>query len=116
MSSFPSIVEFTDVKDSPKVRMTLPGPLLLGTKLLLDLIVRRKNGNRVEELRINGEFKVLTSAIDARTLPRQVVSVEATKVSPVWRSVKTPDPPRRKLPRAVRSVLHDPKAPRTVIR
>jgi hypothetical protein len=115
MSSFPSIVEFTDVKDAPRVRMTLPGPLSLGTKILLNLLVRRKNGNRTEELRIQGEFKVLTSAIDARGLPRQVVSLEATKVVPVWKSVKTPEPPKRKPPRAVRSVLHDPKAPRTVV-
>ena len=107
MSYFPSIVEFADVKDSPRVRMTLPGPLLIGTKLLLNLVVRRKNGQRSEELHVSGEFKVLTSAFDARALPRQVVSVGATKVAPVWKSVKNQISPKRKPPPAI--------FPRTVV-
>jgi hypothetical protein len=107
MSHFPSIVEFDDVKDSPKVRMTLPGPLLIGTRLLLNLVVRRKNGSRTEELHVQGEFRVKASAFDATGLVRQVVSVEATKIAPTWRSVRNALGMKRKPPPA--------KAPRTVI-
>lgn len=106
MSTFPSTVEFADVKDSPQIKMDLPCPLHLGTKILLDLTVRRKNGSRTEELRIAGEFKVTSSTLDVRSLPRQIVQVEATKIAPVWRSVKTPTFPKRKPPPAI--------SPRTV--
>jgi len=107
MTQFPSTVEFTDVKNSPKVKMDLPWPLLLGTKIQLDLTIRRMNGSRTEELHIQGEFKVTSSTFDARSNPRQVVQVEAVKMAPVWRSIKNPITTKRKPPPAI--------APRTEV-
>lgn len=100
MSEFPSILEFSDVKDSPRVRMSLPGPLPLGTRLLLNLVVHRKHGNRTEELKASGEFKVTSSSIDTQGPVRQLVSVEAVRVAPAWRAVKNASLPKRKLPPA----------------
>ena len=107
MTTFPSLVEFSDVKDSPRVRMTLPGPLSLGTRLLLRTVVRRKNGTRSEELRLEGEFKVVSSSFDVTGASRQVVSVEAVRVAPSWKAVKNAPASQRKLPPA--------RAPRTVV-
>lgn len=107
MATFPSIVEFSDVKDSPRVRMTLPGPLPLGTRLLLRTVVRRKNGTRNEELRIEGEFKVVSSSFDVTGPSRQVIAVEALRVAPTWKAIKNVPTPRRKPPPA--------RAPRTEV-
>lgn len=107
MNYFPSVLDFSDVKDSPRVKMSLPGPLPLGTRLLLNFSVRRKNGNRTEEFHASGEFKVIVSALDATGPTRQVVSVEAIRVAPSWRAVKNTTDPKRRLPPA--------RSPRTVV-
>jgi hypothetical protein len=107
MTTFPSIVDFSDVKDSPRVRMTLPGPLTLGTRLIIRTLVRRKNGSRTEELRIDGDFKVVSSSFDVTGSSRQLVTVEAVRVAPSWKAVRNVSASRRKPPPA--------RAPRTVV-
>jgi hypothetical protein len=104
--NLPSLLTLSDVKDAPVVRKELPGPLRLGDMLLLRFVVRRRHGKRTEELRVDGEYRVTSVAFDARFGTHQVVSVEATKVTPSWRSVKNV-PERRVLPPA--------RAPRTVV-
>ena len=100
METFPSIIEFSDVKNSPQVRMALPGPLLLGTRLLFHTYVRRKSGNRTEELRIEGEFKVLSSSFDVTGPLKQRVTVEAVRLAPSWKAVKNAPVLLRKPPPA----------------
>jgi len=96
--SIPSILEFSDVKNSPKVNILLPGPLPLGAKLLLEFNLTRKHGTRTEILNVSGEFRVTSSVIDTRQgTPRQLISVEGVRVAPTWRSIKNPSLTKRKL-------------------
>ena len=107
MDTFPSIVEFSDVRNSPQVRMALPGPLLLGTKLLFHTCIHRKNGSRTEELQISGEFKVVASSFDVTGSLRQRVTVEALRLAPKWKAIKSTSNLLRQPPPA--------RAPRTVV-
>lgn len=95
MKDFPSTVEFEDLKDGPSMAISLPSPLLLGTRLNLRFLVRRKNGSRTEELRIDGEYKVTEVTIDARAHVKQLVKVAATRVAPSWRAIKNPPTEKR---------------------
>jgi hypothetical protein len=95
-----TILVFSDLKDSPRVAKSLPDTLRIGDHLVLDLTVRRKNGGRTEELRVNGEFRVTSSVLDARTTPQRLVSVEALRVAPIWKAVKNPPSWARKMPPA----------------
>src|SRR5690606_18857166 len=99
---------FSDVKDSPRVRMTLPGLLPIGYRLNMSVVLRRKNGGRTEEFRACGEFRVVSSALDVTGPSRQILSVEAVHVSPCWKAVKNTGKGLRPLPAA--------KNPKTVIR
>lgn len=104
----PSIVTLVDLKDLPKVAKDLPAPLVIGTHIFLQFALRRRTGTRTEELHVDGEFRVVSSTIDARgPLPRQLVDVEATGVAPIWKAVKNTPAWARKLPPA--------KSPRTVV-
>jgi len=94
----PSIVLFSDVKDSPSVRMELPAIMPLGERVKLKLTLRRKNGPRTEELRVDGEYRVIETSLDATYAPpKQIVKLEATKVAPAWKAVRNPSPVRRGL-------------------
>ena len=85
-----SLVSFADVKDAPTVRKVLPSPLRIGDVLNFKFILRRFRGRRTEELLVDGDFRVTSVTFDARgASPRQVLTVEATRVSPTWKSVKT---------------------------
>lgn len=84
----PSIVKFEDLKDSPSVRIELPAPLPLGTRINLCVTLRRRHGGRTEELRVNGEFRVATVSINATGAPRQLLTVASTGVAPTWKAVK----------------------------
>lgn len=103
----PSLVKFDDLKDSPTIRMSLPGPIPIGTRLILNCYVQRKNGPRTEELKIQGEFRVQTSCLDASRAGRQLLTVSSTGIAPSWKAVKNPAPVRRKVPPA--------RAPRTEV-
>lgn len=95
----PSIVILTDLKDEPSVRMELPALLPLGERIKLRLLLRRKNGHRTEELRVEGEYRVTESSVDATYAPaKQILKVEATKVAPSWKAVRNPVAPTRVLP------------------
>lgn len=98
-SMVPSIVTFSDVKDAPSIRMELPALLPLGERIKLRVTLRRKNGHRTEELRVDGEYRVAETSVDATYAPpKQIVKVEATKVAPAWKAVRNPSPLRRLLP------------------
>ncbi len=104
----PSIVTLGDLKDNPSVKMDLPGLIPIGEKLLLKFTIRRRLGSRTEELRVDGEFKVVSTSVDARGIPRQFLVVEATKVAPTWKSIKNlPEPPRKLAPTHSKVVVRD---------
>lgn len=86
-----SIVKFDDVKQSPEMRMDLPSPIPLGSKIRLAFTLTRPNKNRTEELRVNGDFQVTSVTIDLTTgKPMQVVTVSSSGLSPSWVAIKSP--------------------------
>jgi hypothetical protein len=91
-----SIVKFDDVKRSPEVRMTIPSPIHIGSKVRLAFKITQVSNGRTEELRVNGEFQV-TSVINDLTKGRSVmrVTISSIGVAPSWVAIKTP--PARKL-------------------
>ena len=94
-----SLVIFTEVKDTPSVHMSLPGTLFVGSKLRLRFTLRRRNGPRTEELRVEGEYRITEASVDAtKALPKQLLRVEALGVAPVWRAVRNPSALQRMLP------------------
>lgn len=105
----PTILTLGDVKHTPKVMKLLPSPLRNGDQLHLQFTVRKKTGPRTEELVVNGTFRVTQVSFDTTRgpQPRQLLTVEAVGVSPVWKAVKTLPSWQRKLPPA--------RAPRTII-
>lgn len=105
MTQIPSVVSFSDVKDSPKLRMSFPALLPIGYHIKISTVARRKNGHRSEEMKIEGEFRVVSSSLDTRGDVKQEVLLESLQVVPVWRSVKKAPP--RNLPKT--------KSPRTPI-
>jgi hypothetical protein len=97
--TIPSIIILGDLKDSPSLRMELPSLLPIGERILLSFMIRRRVGNRTEEIRVeDGEFRVVSSSLDARSTPRQLLTVESTKVAPSWKAIKNPPPAIRVLP------------------
>lgn len=108
METILSILDFSDVRDSPKVRVSLPGPLLLGSIVELNVLVRRKVGSRSEELRAKGPFKVESVSFQTRNgLTQQLLTVQSTLLAPSWKAVKNRLLEPRSIPKA--------KAPRTPI-
>lgn len=92
-----SIVKFDDVKQSPEVRMDLPSPIPIGSRIRLTFTLTRNNRGRTEELRVSGEFQVTSSIIDrTRGKSIQVVTVSSTGLAPSWMAVKK-HPTTRKL-------------------
>lgn len=86
-----SIVKFDDVKQSPEVRMDLPSPIPLGSKLKLAFTLSRMNKGRSEELKVSGEFRVTSVITDlTRGKSKQVVTVSSVGLAPSWVAVKTP--------------------------
>jgi len=85
-----SVVKFDDVKQSPEVRMELPSPLPLGSKIRLSFTIKRMHGGRSEELRVNGEFQVTSVVTDAtKGNLKQIVTVSSTGLAPSWVAVKS---------------------------
>jgi hypothetical protein len=90
-------VRFLDVKGQPTVITDLP-PLKIGDPLGLHLRVERQNSGRTEELVVDGQYRIIATGIDASSGPsRQLLSVEAIRGVPVWRSIKKRSPSPRRL-------------------
>lgn len=86
----PTLLKLDDFQDLAPVRISLPAPLPIGTKLKLRFLVQRKNGGRTEVLNVDGEFKVTAVVVDARGYAKQLISVVAVGAAPTWRSIKNP--------------------------
>ena len=85
-----SIVKFADMKQSPEVRMDLPEPIPLGSKIKLAFTLNRVRRGRTEELKVNGEFQVTSVATDlTRGNPKQVVTISSIGIAPSWVAVKS---------------------------
>lgn len=98
-----TIVKIEDINGEPRVIQDLPGSLRLGDPLRLRFRLVRTSHGRYEVLEVDHVFRVTASALDAsRTPHRQLLSLEsASGRPPVWKSVKRPSEPSRKLPPAV---------------
>jgi hypothetical protein len=91
-----SIVKLDDVKQSPEMRMDLPSPIPIGSKIRLAFTVNRTNKGRKEELRVSGEFQITSVVTDAtKGKAVQVVTVSSMGLAPSWVAVKSP--PAKKL-------------------
>jgi len=95
----PSVVKFDDVKQSPEMRMDLPSPIPLGSKLRLAFTLTRTNKSRTEELRVQGEFQVTSVTTDlTKGKPVQVVTVSSMGLAPSWVAVKSPTTTKKLAP------------------
>ena len=91
-----SIVKLSDVKQSPEILMDLPSPIPLGSKIKLALKLKRMNKGRTEELRVNGEFQVISVVTDlTRGKTKQVVTISSVGLAPSWVAVKNSTTPRK---------------------
>lgn len=86
----PSLLKLDDIEDLAPIRISLPAPLHIGTRLKLRFPIQRRNGGRTEVLTVDGEFKVTGVVIDARGDAKQLVSVAAVGAAPTWKSIKNP--------------------------
>lgn len=103
-----SVITFSEVKGSPAVRIELPALLPIGERITLRLSLRRRNGARTEELSIDGEFRVVASSVDAsRGAPKQILSVEATKLAPAWKAIRNPPNKRNLSPTKTHFVVEE---------
>lgn len=104
-----TVLTLSDVRDNPKVMKVIVGPLRMGDHIYLKFLLRKKTGNRTEELRVDGEFRVSKVSFDTRgAAQRQLLVVEALGVTPIWKGVKNEPQWKRKMPPAIAS--------RTIIR
>jgi hypothetical protein len=92
----PSLVLLSDVVGA-LVKMSLPGHLRVGDRVSLKFTLRRKNGQRTEELSVDGDFRVREVRFDAKS-SRQVLAVEAAQKAPAWRAIKNVSTARRLAP------------------
>ena len=88
--NYPTLLKLEDFDGLAPIRISLPAPLHIGTKLKLRFPIQRKNGGRTEVLNVDGEFKVTAVVIDARGDAKQLVSVAAVGAAPTWKSIKNP--------------------------
>jgi hypothetical protein len=94
----PSVITFEEVKDTPSVRIDLPTSLLVGGRIQLKFILRRRTGPRTEELRVDGEYRVTEVLLDATCAPpKQRIKVVAKGVAPAWKAVRNVATVARKL-------------------
>ncbi len=100
-------VVLADVEGQPFFRKDLPAPMRLGDTLRLEARLLRKHNRRTEELRLQGEFKIVEVAFDGHARTRQVLKIEAKGLSPSWRAI-------RNGPLEV-SKLGPARAPKTVV-
>lgn len=84
-----AILKLADLKESPMIRTTLEGNLLVGSKIVLDITLHRVKGGRKEEMKVSGSF--LVQSLNTLTHPqgsRVEVGVTSMGEVPVWRAVK----------------------------
>ena len=86
----PSLLKLDDVEDLAPIRISLPAPLHIGSRLKLRFPIQRRNGGRTEVLNVDGEFRVTGVVIDARGDAKQLVSVQSVGAAPTWKSIKNP--------------------------
>jgi|SRR6478609_3650174 len=104
-----SVLKIDDVHGEPKVRLELPSLLRKGDPIALRFRLERANGGRHEVLNVNGRFRVTAVGLDASFTPhRQLLTVEALEVAPIWVAVKKSSTVPRRLAPAV--------SPRTPVR
>ena len=81
-------ITLTDVNGKPSVKTDLPR-LRLSDRVKLSFKLQRANGGRLEQLDVDGEFRVSKAILDASGgLPHPVLELEATGISPTWKSIK----------------------------
>lgn len=91
-----SIIKLLDVKDEPKVKQDLPESLRVGDPLALKFRIERQNGGRIEELRVDLQFRVKAIGVDASSCPSvRLLSVEPVGPVPKWHSIKKTSPEGR---------------------
>jgi len=96
-----TLLEISDVKGTPRVKLDLPEVASVGTRIRLRFRLNRTSNGRSEVLRVDGQFKVEALGIDGGVVPRrQVISVTSVGVTPVWRSIKKDPHCSRVLPPA----------------
>lgn len=89
-----SNVTFEDVKESPLLRMRLPMPIHIGSRVRLDMKVARKKEGRYEELTLLGDFQVSAVSYSFKRGLAQNVTLATMGASPSWRAVKKPQAKR----------------------
>lgn len=84
-----SVVQLSDVTSQPKLMMDLP-QLKVGDPIQLSFRIERNNGGRLEELSVNGKFKVSTVGYERPNAAplRQLLSVDTLGQPPTWVSIK----------------------------
>lgn len=93
-----SLVELSDVAGKPRVILALPVPLRIGDRIHLVFQLRRIQGGRSEILDVSGDFRVTAVGFDASSgTGRQVLAVDTTGKTLVWRAVKKQPVFERKL-------------------
>jgi hypothetical protein len=105
-----TILELLDVKDHPKVKLDLPGPLRIGDRVAVSFRLQRRKAGRTEVLEVKGEVRVVSASLDATgATVRQLLGVEATTPTPfTWKAVKNRPEWKRQMPPA--------RFPRTSVR
>lgn len=94
-----SVVKFDDVKQSPEMRMELPSPIPIGSKLRFAFTLTRTHKSRTEELRVNGEFQVTSVITDVtKGKPLQVITVSSVGLAPSWVAIKSPTATKKLVP------------------
>lgn len=84
-----SVIKFSDVTGEPKIKTDLPGPLRIGDPVAMRFRIERENGGRLEQLDVNGRFRVTAVGFEGRYgAAKQLLSVESADKVPTWVSVK----------------------------
>lgn len=84
-----TIVTFSDVTGSPRVKMDLPSPLRIGDHVAMRFQLQRQNGGRSEVLDVMGDFRVSEVRFDTEGgVGRQHLVVQSLGKAPAWRAVK----------------------------
>lgn len=86
-----TILELSDVKNRPKVRLDLPFPLRIGDRIAVSFCLQERFNGRLNLLEVQGELRVTSVSFDATGGLIQRISVESADGQPfVWKSVKSP--------------------------
>lgn len=89
-----TLIELEDLRDAPRVKMTLPCPLRLGDRITLDFVLKRFNRGRHEVLMVKGDYRITEVHFDPQ---HQYLKVTSLGVTPSWQAVKKTPVPHRGL-------------------